>query len=80
MVDYLKTHGVDPDEVGRISIAIEVFDVTTVFFGFLVFVAAGIVPVVALLVRADSARSTFAQVVWAATIVGLVLIAKVFGY
>jgi hypothetical protein len=76
MVDYFVGEGVDPDKVGHGNIAFEVLDATTVFFGFLVFLAAGIVPLVILFIRANPIRSNIAQIVWAALIVGLLLLTK----
>ena len=76
MVDYFVAEGIDPDKIGHGNIAFEVLDVTTVFFGFLVFLAAGIVPLAILFVRANPIRSKIAQIVWAALIVGLLLFAR----
>ena len=77
MVEYFVGEGVDPDEIGRGNIAIQVFDATTVFFAFLVFLVAGIIPLVILLIRADPVRSNIAQVIWAALIVGLILMTRI---
>ena len=76
MVDYFISEGIDPDKIGRGHIAIEVLDTTTVFFGFLVFLAAGLVPLAILFLRANTIRSSVAQIIWAALIVGLLLLAK----
>ena len=76
MVDYFVGEGIEPDQIGYGNIAFEVFDANTVFFGLIVFVAAGIVPLAILFIRANPIRSNIAQIVWAASIVGLLLIAK----
>ena len=76
MVDYLVGEGIDPDKIGHGNIALEVFDATTVLFGFLVFLAAGIVPLVILFVRANPVRSTIAQIIWALLIVGLLVLTR----
>lgn len=76
MVDYLSDRGIDPDKVGHANIVIEVFDSVTVFFGLLVFAAAGVVPIAILFVRATPGRSQVAQILWAALIVALLLLAR----
>lgn len=76
IVDYLVSQGGDPDSIGRLEIAIQAFDAKTMFFGFLVFVIAGIIPITVLLIRANSTRSILAQVLWAATAIGLVMFAS----
>lgn len=76
MVSYFVGEGVDPDKIGHGNIALQVFDATTVFFGFLVFLAAGVVPLAILFVRADAIRSNIAQIVWAVLIVGLLVLTR----
>ena len=76
MVSYLVGEGIDPDKIGLGNNSLQVFDATTVFFGFLVFLAAGLVPLAILFVRADAIRSNIAQIIWAVMIVGLLVIAR----
>ena len=76
MVSYFVSEGIDPNEIGHGNIALQVFDATTVFFGFLVFLAAGLVPLTILFVRADATRSNIAQIIWAVTIAGLVVLTR----
>ena len=76
MVSFLIGEGIDPDKIGLGNIALKVFNATTVFFGFLVFLAAGLVPLAILFVRANAIRSNIAQIIWAAMIVGLLVIAR----
>lgn len=73
MVDYFVGEGIDPDKIGHGNIALEVLDATTVFFGFLVFLAAGVVPLAILFIRSNPIKSNIAQIVWAVLIVGLLL-------
>jgi hypothetical protein len=80
MVSYFVGEGIDPAKVGHGNIALQVFDATTVFFGFLVFLGAGILPLVVLFIRADSARSNIAQIIWAVTIVGLLVLSSATSY
>ena len=76
MIDYFVGQGINPDKIGRSIIALEVFDGPSIFFSLLVFVVAGVIPITFLLVRADPTRSKIAQIVWATTIVGFILISK----
>lgn len=76
MVDFLIGEGIDPNKVGYGNIASEVFDATTVLFGLLNFLAAGIIPLGILVIRASATRSNVAQIVWAVLIVGLLLLTR----
>ena len=80
MVDYFVGEGIDPDKIGHGNIALQVFDATTIFFGFLVFLAAGVVPLAFLFIRADPVRSNIAQVIWAAFIVALLVLSSAISY
>lgn len=76
MVEYLTENGIDPDKVGHGNIAMQVFDPVTAFFGLLVFLVAGVIPLAILLVNATPSRSNAAQILWAAMIVVLVVLAR----
>ena len=74
LADFFNGGGIDQTKLFHGNIAIEVFDATTVIFGSLVFVAAGVIPAITLLRRVDAARSDIAQIVWAVLIIGLLLL------
>ena len=74
MVDYFVAEGVDPGKIGHGNIALEVFDPTMVFFGLLIFIVAGIVPLVILFIRTSPRRSNIAQIIWAMLITGLLVV------
>ncbi|MGB5734896.1 MAG: hypothetical protein WBM40_10700 [Thiohalocapsa sp.] len=76
MLSFFVSEGIDPAEIGYQNIALEMFDTTTVLFGFLVFLAAGVGPLIMLFIRADANRSKTAQIIWLATIVGLIVLAR----
>jgi len=80
MVDYLVAEGANPADIGHINIALQVFDATTVFFGVIVFLAAGVVPLAMLFVRANPIRSNIAQIIWATLIIGLLVLSKATSY
>lgn len=75
MVEFLDETGIDANSIGHVNIAIEVLDVPVVFFGSLVFLAAGVIPLAVLFVRANAMNSIIAQLLWALLIVGLLAIA-----
>ena len=74
VAEFLHENGVNSADISFASIALETLDAVTVFFSFLVFLVAGLVPVAILLVRVTPARARVAQVGWAATIVALLLV------
>jgi len=76
MLEYLKEQGVSIEAIGHFKILWSTLDLTTLFFSFLVFVVAGLLPVVAVLIKPTPTISKYSQGIWAVLVIGLLYVAK----
>ena len=76
MLEYLKEQGTRIEAIGHFNILWSTLDLTTLFFSFLVFVAAGLLPVIAVLIKPTPTISKYSQSIWVVLIIGLLYVAK----
>lgn len=76
MIEYLEAQGENIEVVGRTNVLWVTLDGTVIIFSLLVLVAAGILPIISVLIKPTPTIAKVAQIVWVVLIVGLLYIAK----